>query len=480
MNHASPPVRFRQGLTTLEQEVVLDNLPVQGIIPTWLQGSLVRNGPAKFEVGAQKYRHWFDGLGMLHCFAFQDGQVRYANKFLQSPDYLEARAQGRITHSGFATDPCRSIFGRFFNLFSPDPNALNGNVNLAQVADAYIAMTETPLPIQFDPQTLATVGIFNYGGDNLTGQITTAHPHYDFGQQQLINYIIEMGRKSYYHVYAIPQGATKRQRLASIPVQEPAYMHSFGMTENWVILAEFPLVVNPLRLAFRLKPYIENYRWEPQRGVNFILVNKRDGSVKRWQAAAFFAFHHINAFEAQGDVVVDICALPDTRMIDAFYLDKMRTGEPIPGAEFRRYQLPAARPTADYEVIVNANIELPRINYTQANGRDYRFAYAVSNRPDRPGDCHNQLLKVDVQARTTQVWRQDDCYVGEPVFVAAPSPANSAGRAEDAGVVLSVVLNAAQGTSFLLVLDAQNFAEVARTEVPHHIPFGFHGQFFRG
>jgi carotenoid cleavage dioxygenase-like enzyme len=28
------------------------------------------------------------------------------------------------------------------------------------------------------------------------------------------------------------------------------------------------------------------------------------------------------------------------------------------------------------------------------------------------------------------------------------------------------------------VLDAATFAERARAEVPHHIPFGFHGQFF--
>lgn len=477
--NAKSAATYSRGVTTLAQETVLANLPVQGALPAWLQGALVRNGPAKFEVGAQKYRHWFDGLGMLHRFAFQEGKVSYANKFLQSPDYREAQEQGRLTHAGFATDPCRSIFGRFFHLFFPDPRALNGNVNLTQVADAYLAMTETPLPIQFDPQTLATVGIFNYGGDNMAGQVTTAHPHYDFGQQQLINYIIEMGRKSYYHVYAIPHGERKRQRLASIPVPEPAYMHSFGMTENWVILAEFPLVVNPLRLAFRTKPYIENYRWEPQRGVNFILVNKRDGSVKRWQAAAFFAFHHINAFEAQGDVVVDICALPDTRIIDAFYLDNMRAGEPIPTSEFRRYRLSTGRSTAEYEVLANESIELPRINYAQANGHDYRYAYGVSNRADQPGDFNNQLVKVDVQARTTQVWRQDDCYVGEPVFVAAPSSATGDGRAEDAGVVLSVVLNAAQGTSFLLALDAQSFAEIARAEVPHHIPFGFHGQFFR-
>jgi beta,beta-carotene 9',10'-dioxygenase len=60
------------------------------------------------------------------------------------------------------------------------------------------------------------------------------------------------------------------------------------------------------------------------------------------------------------------------------------------------------------------------------------------------------------------------------VFVAAPDS-----QAENEGVLLSVVFNARRGTSFMLVLDAQTLGEVARADVPHHIPFGFHGQFTR-
>ena len=61
-----------------------------------------------------------------------------------------------------------------------------------------------------------------------------------------------------------------------------------------------------------------------------------------------------------------------------------------------------------------------------------------------------------------------------PSSCASPAP-----RREDAGVVLSVVLDASAGRSFLLVLDAGSFEELARAEAPHHIPFGFHGQYFR-
>ena len=70
-------------------------------------------------------------------------------------------------------------------------------------------------------------------------------------------------------------------------------------------------------------------------------------------------------------------------------------------------------------------------------------------------------------------WYAEGCYPGEPVFVADPG-ANEEGE----GVLLSVVLDARRGTSFLLVLDAHSLAEIARAECPHHIPFSFHGNFF--
>ena len=38
---------------------------VTGRMPTGLQGTFYRNGPAKYEIGGYRYRHWFDGDGML-------------------------------------------------------------------------------------------------------------------------------------------------------------------------------------------------------------------------------------------------------------------------------------------------------------------------------------------------------------------------------------------------------------------------------
>src|SRR5262249_43454376 len=75
----------------------VDVLPVRGAVPPWLTGTLVRVGPAKFEVGGRAYNHWFDGLAMLHRFAFAAGRVCYANRHLRSRAYLEAAPTRKIS-----------------------------------------------------------------------------------------------------------------------------------------------------------------------------------------------------------------------------------------------------------------------------------------------------------------------------------------------------------------------------------------------
>lgn len=470
---------FAGGFSTLTEEITADRLPVEGRVPDWLAGSLLRNGPARFEVGERKYRHWFDGLAMLHRFSFQQGQVSYANRFIESPAYTKAKETGKISYGEYATDPCRSIFKRVTSAFSPPELGSNTNVNISKLGEGFVALTEVPLPIEFDPQTLETAGIIDFD-DGLKGLNSTAHPHYDPRRKAAINSLVQFSARSSYNCYAIKDGESRRTLIGRIPVQEPAYMHSFGMTEQYIVLVEFPLVVNPLQLLVSGKPFIENYHWKPERGTRFLVVDKDDGRlVNTGHSEAFFAFHHINAFERDGEVIVDIAALPDASIIDSFYLHRLTAPQAsIPVSMLTRYTLPLNGGALTSTVVSETGIELPRINYERSNGRDYQFAYGVGyHEPHTDSlnhlyseDWYDQLVKVEVRTGTARTWYEDGCYPGEPVFVAAPGATG-----EDEGVVLSVVFDGRQGRSFLLVLDAASFAELARAQVPQHIPFGFHG-----
>ncbi|HEX8261112.1 MAG TPA: carotenoid oxygenase family protein, partial [Rubrobacteraceae bacterium] len=98
-----PEADHRLGFSPLEGEFEIDALPVEGVIPPWLRGTLFRNGPGTWEAGESRMRHWFDGLAMLHRFGFHEGEVSYANKYLRSPQYQHVRREGRIGYSEFAT-----------------------------------------------------------------------------------------------------------------------------------------------------------------------------------------------------------------------------------------------------------------------------------------------------------------------------------------------------------------------------------------
>jgi beta,beta-carotene 9',10'-dioxygenase len=467
---------FSLGFGKTEAELDLPSLPVRGLLPDWLHGTLLRNGPGTFEIGGQHYRHWFDGLAMLHRFSFQNGNVSYANKFLRSSSYAEAKARGRIAFSEFATDPCRGLFGRAMAVFHPGITD-SAKVSIAKLAGQVMALAETPIQVAFDPQTLETAGVFQYE-EKRVGQMTTVHPHIDEARHEAYNVVTRYHAISHYNVHRISNTGQK-VRIGSVPVTQPAYMHSFGMTQNYFILAEFPLVVNPIHLLLWLKPYIENFHWQPKRGTRIWLVHRGSGEVAaQYETEAFFAFHHVNAFEQGDEVVMDIAAYDDAAIIQSYYLDKIKdTGSELPFGNLRRYRLPlkAGRRgvKVTYETISPVCMELPHFDYAHYNLRaDYRYVYAISVDEKRRQGFYNQLVKVDIQTRGTKTWMQEDCYPGEAVFVPAPGR-----KAEDDGVILSVVLDAKRGTSFLLVLNAATFEEIARAEIPQPVLIGYHGMY---
>jgi beta,beta-carotene 9',10'-dioxygenase len=472
MSARSPTNRspYHVGFRSLDTETRLDDVPVRGKVPRWLDGTLVRTAPAKFEVGDRRYKHWFDGLAMLHKFAFVGGRVAYANRYLRSQAYLEAMATGRISRGEFATDPCRTLFQRVATWFSPKFTD-NCNVSVNKLAAEVVAYTETRMPIRFDPDTLNALGLYRYD-ERIKGPVSTAHPHLDHDRGRHYTYVLEFGRRSKYHLFSIDQQTGGEAVVATLPSERPAYTHSFGMSERYLVLAEFPLVVNPLRLKFSFKPFILNYRWEPDRGVRFRVVEKENGQIVRTsRSRAVFAFHHVNAFEEGNDVVVDVVAFPDSGVIDQLYLERLRSTEPLTATgKLTRFRIGSSGDATD-ETLSEARIEFPRINYRRCAGRRYRYVYAAGNKVQ--GNFIDNLVKLDLEHNASSSWYEEGCYPGEPVFVATPEAAN-----EDDGVLLSVVLDAKKATSFLLILDASSFREVARAEVPHHIPFGFHGNYF--
>src|SRR5437660_11854288 len=79
-----------RGFHSGAREIDSAEVQVAGELPDWLRGSLLLNGPALWDLPNGSYRHWFDGLAMLHRLPFDAGKVTYRRRYVQSEDYRQS------------------------------------------------------------------------------------------------------------------------------------------------------------------------------------------------------------------------------------------------------------------------------------------------------------------------------------------------------------------------------------------------------
>ena len=84
-----------------------------------------------------------------------------------------------------------------------------------------------------------------------------------------------------------------------------------------------------------------------------------------------FSFHHVNAFEADGRVHVDLLAYPDAGVIDRLRLAPLRAGEPADAtALLTRFAVPLGDDGDEPaeiagRVLCDEPVELPRFDYAR-------------------------------------------------------------------------------------------------------------------
>ncbi|XP_075904663.1 beta,beta-carotene 15,15'-dioxygenase [Nelusetta ayraudi] len=501
---------------------------VSGSIPSWLQGTLLRNGPGLFSVGDSEYNHWFDGLSLIHSFTFSDGEVTYRSKFLNSDTYRRNTKANRIVVSEFGTmiypDPCKNIFSRAFtHLSNIIPDFTDNNlINIIRYGKDYYASSEINYINQIDPATLETMGRVNYR-NHIALNLATAHPHYDDegNTYNMGTAIMGLGRPKYVIFKVPPHSAGKDGRktalrnveqLCSVPFRSslyPSYFHSFGMTENYIVFVEQPFKLDILKLGtayFRGVNWGNCLKFDKDDITLFHVINRTTGKAlsTRFYGDALVVFHHINAYEEDGHLVFDMICYRDSSLYDMFYIQNFRqeisgfieTNKDIFAAPIcKRFVLPLnvnkdspkgfnlvtltdTTATAVLEEdggiycqpdVLFEGLELPGINY-KFNTRKYRYFYG-SRVEMNPQPC--KLAKVDVVTRKHCEWRQEACFPSEPVFVASPGAVE-----EDDGVILSSVISPDPNVSpFLLVLDARTFTEIARASIPASVHQDLHGLF---
>ncbi|XP_070709010.1 beta,beta-carotene 15,15'-dioxygenase [Pempheris klunzingeri] len=499
---------------------------VKGNIPSWLQGTLLRNGPGIFSVGDTSYEHWFDGMAIMHSLTIKDGEVVHRSRFLRGDTYKANMAANRIVVSEMGTmaypDPSKNFIVKaitFLNHTVPDFTD-NGASNFIKYGSDYYATSETNYIRKIDPVTLETQEKVDYQ-KYLPVNLASSHPHYDKeGNAYNIGTSIAEKGKTKYMLFKVPAAVSEKDKGKNVPALKnvevictvpcrtlltPSYYHSFGMTDNYFIFIEQPFKLDIVKMA---TAYMRGVNWAsclkfcPEENTLIHLIDRKTGKEveTKYFTGAMVVYHHVNAFEDDGHVIFDVIAYDDNSLYDMFYLSKLKESpkfhdESYSKPNYRRFVLPihsdkgvavgedlvklkcttaSAVKEKEGKLICQAEVlceglELPRINY-DVNGKRHRYVYANCVEESA---LSKKIGKFDTQTKEKVYWSEDNCWPSEPVFIPRPN-----GESEDDGVVLTSVINSNPGQfDFLLILDAKTFKEVARAYVSTEFHKDMHGFF---
>ncbi|WP_375288490.1 carotenoid oxygenase family protein [Sphingomonas sp.] len=430
-------------------ETTIVDLPVTGTIPAGLDGRYLRIGPNPVEPDARGY-HWFLGDGMVHGVAVKDGRALwYRNRWIRSN--AVAAALGEAPAPG------------------PRHNFDTVNTNVVEIGGRTWALVEAgSYPVELD-FTLEEQTYNDFDG-TLEGSFT-AHPHRDpdTGEQHAICYE-GTDPNTVRHVVIDRDGRVVREEPVS--VRHGPSIHDCAITARYVLILDLPVTFSMRAL---IGGHAFPYQWNPDHPARVGLL-PRGGTAADviWcPVDPAYVFHVANAYDAEdGKVVLDVCAY-------ASMFAEATGGPNGRSLGLERWTIDPGARTVTRRTIDASPQEFPRPDERRF-GKPYRYAYtmALPNHADAEFIGATALYKHDLEAGTRETHTfGDGHYPGEFVFVpAAPE------SAEDEGWLIGLVVDLANETTDLVILDAQKFAgpPVASIRIPHRVPPGFHGNWIAG
>ncbi|CAH9074262.1 unnamed protein product [Cuscuta europaea] len=475
--------------TSIRQHRWEGELVVQGQIPKWLKGTYLRNGPGLWHIGEYNMRHLFDGYATLVGLHFEEGRIRMGHRQIESEAYKAASKNQKLCFREFSEVPKAENFleyvGEVAKLFSGASLTDNANTGVVVLGDGRVlCLTETVKgSIVVDPDTLDTVGKFEYT-DSLGGLIHSAHPIVTAGE--FLTLLPDLINPGYVVVRMLP-GTNERKVVGRVNCRggpAPGWVHSFPVTEHYIIVPEMPLRYCAQNLLKAEPTPLYKFEWHPQSRAFMHVMCKTSGQiVASVEVPVFVTFHFINAYEEKDDdgriksVIVDCCEHNgDATILDKLRLQNLRSfdgsEDALPDARVGRFIIPLdGSPYGELEAALDPNQHGRGMDMCSFNpsflGKNYRYAYACG--AHRPCNFPNTLTKIDLVEKKAKNWLDEGSIPSEPFFVARPGATQ-----EDDGVVISIISDK-NGEGYALLLDGSTFEEIARANFPYGLPYGLHG-----
>ncbi|XP_056166777.1 carotenoid cleavage dioxygenase 8 homolog B, chloroplastic-like [Syzygium oleosum] len=482
--------------TSIPQHWWEGELGVEGEIPLWLNGIYLRNGPGLWHVGDYNFGHLFDGYAMVVKLQFENGRLIAGHRQIESEAYKAAMKHNKLIYQEFSefpkADNFLSYIGELAGLISGASLTDNVNTGIIKLGDGQVScLTETQKgSIMIDPTTLETLGKFEYT-DSVGDLLQSAHPiATDTEFLAVLPDLINPG----YTVVRMERGSNERKVIGRVECRggpTPGWVHSFAITEHYIVVPEMPLRYNVKSIPKAEPSPLYAFEWHPEsKGCVQVMCKASGKIVASVEVPLYVTFHFINAYEETDEdgrvvaVIADCCEHNADRTI----LEKLRLQnfhsfagqEVLPNARVGRFTIPLdGSPYGKLETALDPNEHGRGIDVCKINnaflGKKYRFVYACGAR--RPCNFPNTLTKVDLVQKKAKNWHVDGAVPSEPFFVARPRATE-----EDDGVVISMISEKKGGGYALLLrlvtkraLNGSTFEKIARAKFPYGLPYGFHG-----
>mmetsp|Transcript_18932 Transcript_18932/g.34713 ORF Transcript_18932/g.34713 Transcript_18932/m.34713 type:complete len:548 (+) Transcript_18932:87-1730(+) len=493
---------WTQNLTEVE---VATPLNVEGKIPAWLSGSLVRNGPGLFEKGGQVMHHQFDGLSKPNKWRIHEGEVFFQTRFLRSHMWNTTNDTQRVPeHMTMLPMTPKYTMKQRIDAMENSNLLDNPNIFIWKTGDAHFATADMGKQIHFDLDSLDSLGYMEYQGDH-DDQFTGAHKQPAFAQEgsgETIGWtgsINVLGLTMKLKVHRDSPNFV-RQFIGEVNVDWLALIHSFAVTKNYVLIMIPNVGIDVMKMGKEIlfaKEFdaIQGMKWHGDKKAKVYVFDAHSQDPKKaplrtFEADPMYFNHHVNAYEEDGNIVMDLIGYDNGDFISDPHgfanLDVMKDPEARSklvalNPQFRRYRMNMAKGSANHinfdEIKLTDgkqqyNIEMPRFNEYVRRGQPYCFVYGMSS-ADHVGMLPS-LAKADLcDAGKVRQWFEPNQYPSEVIFVPRPDATD-----EDDGVLVTQVLDGTTATSYLLVLDAKTMTTLAKAHAPVWIPYDVHGQFF--
>jgi all-trans-8'-apo-beta-carotenal 15,15'-oxygenase len=439
---------------------------IEGAVPKDLVGTLYRVAPGQKENHGVMLRHFFDGDAFVYGFSFRDGRVHLRARFVETPERLAELQAHRMLYREFGTMP--PSLG--------EPVRQGGknqpSVNVIAWDHVLLGLSEGGHPTAIDPLDLSYRGRFDFHGSLPQDVPFTAHPKFDPATGEGYGFGVRQGPDTALMVYRMERDGTLAQ-LYALP--QPGYfmIHDMLMAKEHLVF-----VIPPVRfdlgslLSGQVTPadVLKYFEKEPTR----VVILRRDGTGApvTIERPATMVFHHGNAFEHQGKLVIDSILYPDETILQTLYAwSKEQLPRPTP-ARLTRLVLDPVAGKVESRTGLATGPEYPRFDIRRS-GEDARYLYTLESSLEEDWGAFNTLNRYDLQQGTSRRVEAGKARVlSEAVFVPHPGQ-----HREDRGWLLMQGYDAARDENYLEIRDAETLDMVARIWTGQHFPLGFHGNF---